>query len=254
MQQQLKIFSYTGLILAALFSSLAQAADLVVWHAYRGGEKAAFEKVVELYNMKMAGKGIKVTTLAIPYDAYADKISAAVPRGKGPDVFIYAQDRLGGWIESGKTVEPIDFFMDDATRNRFLPGMLDAMTYRGSVYGLPLNYKSITLIYNKALIKTPPRTSSELVKIAKQHTNIESGRYGLVYFYNNFYFQIAINQVFSIEVGYQCTIDRVSCFAYSSFPCNKLTIDFFTNVFVYFMHNSRAEDQWAQTQLFYRMI
>lgn len=200
MQQQLKKLGYISLILTGFFMQLAQAADLMVWHAYRGGEKAAFEKVVELYNKKMASKGVKVTTLAIPYDAYADKISAAVPRGKGPDVFIYAQDRLGGWIESGKTVEPIDFFMDDATRNRFLPGMLDAMTYRGSVYGLPLNYKSITLIYNKALIKTPPKTSSELVTIAKQHTNTESGRYGLVYFYNNFYFHAALMNAFGGQV------------------------------------------------------
>ena len=28
----------------------------------------------------MASKGITIKTLAIPYDAYADKISAAVPR------------------------------------------------------------------------------------------------------------------------------------------------------------------------------
>lgn len=200
MPQLRKALCYTGLFIAGFFTQLAHAADLVVWHAYRGGEKAAFERVVDLYNTKMSGKGVKVTTLAIPYDAYADKISAAVPRGKGPDVFIYAQDRLGGWIESGKTVEPIDFYMDDATRNRFLPGMLDAMTYRGSVYGLPLNYKSITLIYNKALVKTPPKTSSELVKIAKQHTNIESGRYGLVYFYNNFYFHAALMNAFGGKV------------------------------------------------------
>jgi hypothetical protein len=86
----------------------------VVWHAYRGAEKAAFEKVVGLFEKSPGAKGMKVSTLAIPYDAYADKISAAVPRGKGPDLFIYAQDRLGGWIEAGKTVEPIDFFVDKA--------------------------------------------------------------------------------------------------------------------------------------------
>ncbi len=72
------------------------------------------EKVVAAFNASPAAKGIKVTTLAVPYDAFADKISAAVPRGKGPDIFIYAQDRLGGWIEAGNTVEPIDFFLDTA--------------------------------------------------------------------------------------------------------------------------------------------
>ena len=95
--------------------------ELVVWHAYRGAEKAAFEKVVGMFEKSPGAKGMKVSTLAIPYDAYADKISAAVPRGKGPDLFIYAQDRLGGWIEAGKTVEPIDFFIDKATRERLLP-------------------------------------------------------------------------------------------------------------------------------------
>ena len=198
--KRLQIIFAAGILFVAGVFSTVQAAELVVWHAYRGAEKTAFEKVAQLYETKNASKGIKVTTLAIPYDAYADKISASVPRGKGPDVFIYAQDRLGGWIESGKTVEPIGFFMDDATRNQFLPNMLDAMTYKGTVYGLPLNYKSITLIYNKALVKTPPKNSAELVKLAKSLTNTESGRYGLAYWYTNFYFHAALMNAFGGHV------------------------------------------------------
>ena len=200
MKQLSQMILAAGMMFIAGIFSVAHAADLVVWHAYRGAEKSAFEKVAQMYEARMAGKGIKVTTLAIPYDAYADKISASVPRGKGPDVFIYAQDRLGGWIESGKTVEPVGFFMDDATRAQFLPGMLDAMTYKGTVYGLPLNYKSITMIYNKALVKAPPKTSAELVKLAKSLTNAESGRYGLVYWYTNFYFHAALMNAFGGHV------------------------------------------------------
>jgi len=200
MKQLSQMILAAGMMFIAGIFSVAHAADLVVWHAYRGAEKSAFEKVAQMYEARMAGKGIKVTTLAIPYDAYADKISASVPRGKGPDVFIYAQDRLGGWIESGKTVEPVGFFMDDATRAQFLPGMLDAMTYKGTVYGLPLNYKSITMIYNKALVKTPPKTSAELVKLAKSLTNAESGRYGLTYWYTNFYFHAALMNAFGGHV------------------------------------------------------
>jgi arabinogalactan oligomer/maltooligosaccharide transport system substrate-binding protein len=177
--------------------AFAQAAnELVVWHAYRGAEKAAFEKVVGLFEKSPGAKGVKVSTLAIPYDAYADKISAAVPRGKGPDLFIYAQDRLGGWIEAGKTVEPIDFFLDKATRERLLPGMLEAMTYKGGVYGLPINYKCPTLIYNRDLVQAPPKTTDEMVKLAKSLTNAQSGRYGLAYWYTNFYFHSALLNAF----------------------------------------------------------
>ena len=179
-------------------SSAAAAAapvDLVVWHAYRGAERTAFEKVIADFNRSHAGR-IAVSTLAVPYDAMADKITAAVPRGKGPDVFIYAQDRLGGWVEAGNTIEPIDFFLEDRVRRRFLPATMEAMTYRNTVWGLPLNYKVITLIYNKKLVPQPPRTTGELVRIAKRLTDEATGRFGLVYWYSDFYYHAPLMNAF----------------------------------------------------------
>ncbi len=181
-----------GALALLIIPSLALAQkEIVVWHGYRGGEKAAFEQVVDNFNKANAGK-IKVSTLAVPYDAFADKITAAVPRGKGPDVFIFAQDRLGGWIVAGNTVEPLDFFLDDKIKGRYLKATMDAMTYQGNVYGLPLNFKVITLIYNKKLVPTPPKTTQELVALAKKNTNAASGRFGLVYWYSDFYYHAAL--------------------------------------------------------------
>jgi arabinogalactan oligomer/maltooligosaccharide transport system substrate-binding protein len=186
---------------SAAVPALAQSpTEIVVWHAYRGEEKTAFEKVVAQYNEANAAKGVKVTTLAVPYDAFADKISAAVPRGKGPDIFIYAQDRLGGWIEAGNTVEPIDFYIDKKDKDRFIPTTVDALTYQGTLYGLPLNFKVITLIYNKKLLPTPPKTSKELVAAAKKLTDAKSGRFGLVYSYGDFYYHAALMNGFGGRV------------------------------------------------------
>jgi len=177
----------------------ARAADLVVWHAYRAEEKAALERLVASYNASRAGK-VRVTTLAVPYDAFADKISAAVPRGKGPDVFIYAQDRLGGWIEAGNTVDPIDFYLDKSTRDRYLPTTMEAMTYRGTVYGLPLNFKVITMIYNRKLVAKPPKTSAELVATCRKLTDQKAGRFGLAYSYADFYYHAALMNGFGGRV------------------------------------------------------
>ena len=190
--------------LLALFAAVAPGArasadtEIVVWHAYRAAEKAAIEKVAAAYGA--SHPGIKVTTLAVPYDAFADKISAAVPRGKGPDVFIYAQDRLGGWIEAGNTVEPVDFFLDKTTKDRFIPTTMDAVTYRGTVYGLPVNYKVITLIYNKKLVSAPPKTSTELVALAKKLTDKSAGRFGLAYWYSDYYYHAALQNAFGGRV------------------------------------------------------
>jgi arabinogalactan oligomer/maltooligosaccharide transport system substrate-binding protein len=179
------------------FPAIARAqTEITVWHAYRGNEKTAFEKVVTAYNTVKAAAGVKVTTLAVPYDAFADKITAAVPRGKGPDVFIYAQDRLGGWVEAGNTIEPIDFYVDDATKSRFLPTAMQAMTYKGQVFGLPLSYKVITMIYNKKLVTVPPKTSGELVKLARSLTDPAVGRFGLAYWYANYYYHAPLMNAF----------------------------------------------------------
>ena len=174
--------------------------EIVVWHSYRGEEKTALEKVVAAYNAAKAATGVKVTTLAVPFDAFADKITAAVPRGKGPDIFIYAQDRLGGWVEAGNTIEPIDFYLDEATSGRFLPSTMQAMTYRGTTYGLPLNFKVITMVYNKKLVATPPKTSAALVATAKKLTDAGSGRFGLAYWYANFYYHAPLLGAFGGRV------------------------------------------------------
>jgi len=196
-----------ALLLVFPLGALAQK-EIVVWHGYRGGEKAAFEKVVDNFNKANAGK-IKVTTLAVPYDAFADKITAAVPRGKGPDVFIFAQDRLGGWIAAGNTVEPLDFLLDPAIKGRYLKATLDAMTYQGTIYGLPLNFKVITMIYNKKLVPAPPKTTAELETMAKKFTNAQAGRFGLVYWYSDFYYHAALMNGFGggVFVGRKPTLN-----------------------------------------------
>ena len=183
-----KLLVMLGAVLGALMPAAAAAqTKLVVWHSYRGGEKSAFEKLVSTFNARPDTK-LKVDALAVPFDAFADKISAAVPRGKGPDIFIYAQDRMGGWVEAGNTVEPIDFYMDDALKGRFIPTTVEALTYRGNLYGLPLDYKVIALIYNKKLLKTPPKSTGELVKVAQGLTNKAAGKFGLAWAYGDFYY------------------------------------------------------------------
>jgi arabinogalactan oligomer/maltooligosaccharide transport system substrate-binding protein len=186
----LAVFTFTAL------AAQASAVEVTVWHAYRGDEKAAFEKVVASFNAAQGSKGIKVNVLAVPFDAFADKITASVPRGKGADVFIYAQDRLGGWVEAGKTIEPINFLLDQPTKLRFIPVTLQAMLYKGSYYGLPLNYKCITLIYNKKLVKDPPRTTADLEAFVKKFTNRNAAIYGLAYEYTNYYYHAAIQNGF----------------------------------------------------------
>ena len=178
--------------------SQAYAATTInLWHSYRAQEKKAIEEVVEKFNAQ--GKEVQIKLLYVPYDAFPDKITAAVPRGKGPDLFIFAQDRVGDWAVS-EFIEPLDFWLTDELRDSFLSPTLDALTYDDSVYGLPMTFKMVALFYNKKLIKTPPKTTDELVKAAQGITDSSKKRYGLVYENANFYYQGTWFQGFGAKV------------------------------------------------------
>jgi arabinogalactan oligomer / maltooligosaccharide transport system substrate-binding protein len=166
--------------------------SLIVWHAFRGGEKAALEKLCRLYSGKLEPNQRPVRAVAVPSDAIADKISAAVPRGKGPDLFIFGHDRLGGWVESGNTIAALDFFLEEDFKANFLPNMFEAVTYKGATWALPFNYKSIALLYNKALVPTPPKTIEELEALGTKLTDQARGRFGIVYAYDDFFFHAAL--------------------------------------------------------------
>ncbi|MCC6746497.1 MAG: extracellular solute-binding protein [Deltaproteobacteria bacterium] len=174
-------------ILLQVFGGTASAKPLVLWHAYRAGERAALEETVRHWNAGARRQHPPIELLAVPYDAFPDKIGAAIPRGHGPDLFIFAHDRVGDWAES-RIVEPLDFWMTEAHADQFLFKALDALCYGDSLYGLPLAFKSTALYYNRTLVPVPPRTTDELLALGRRLTDRSAGRFGLVYDNTKLYF------------------------------------------------------------------
>jgi arabinogalactan oligomer/maltooligosaccharide transport system substrate-binding protein len=56
------------------------------------------------------------------------------------------------------------------------------------------------MIYNKKLVAQPPRTTAELVQVAKKLTDKGSGRFGLAYPYSDFYYHAALMNGFGGKV------------------------------------------------------
>lgn len=182
----------------ALSPAVAAAKTTInVWHAYRGKEEAALKKVVDAYNAKSAD--IEIKLLGIPFDAFNDKITAAIPRDKGPDLFISAHDLVGDWAAK-QVIEPIDFWLTDDLRGKYLPPTMKALTYDDAVYGLPMAYKMVVLFYNPALVPTPPKTTADMIAAAKKATDKGKRQFGLVYENANFYYQMAWMHGFGGEV------------------------------------------------------
>ncbi len=151
-------------------------AGVVLWHAYTGAERRALEASAATWNQ--AHPDAPLTLVAVPYDAFGDKLTSAIPNGNGPDLFIYGNDRLGDWAASD-LVAPIGYWLDAPTAARFSDDALAGLATGGRPFGLPLAVKSLALFYRTDLIATPPTTTDDLVALTPAMQ--ARGVYPLVY-------------------------------------------------------------------------
>jgi maltose-binding protein MalE len=154
---------FAVLALAMLASGCERSRGVVLWHAYQGAEAEALSTSVARWNA--AHPDTLVELVGVPYNSFGDKLTSAIPGGNGPDLFIYPQDRIGDWAEA-QIIEPLEFWVDDVRADRFSDVSLEAMAYKGSLWGLPMAVKSLALFYRPDIIDAPPTSTDELLSLA----------------------------------------------------------------------------------------
>jgi len=161
----------------------AQAAPLklLIWinadKGYNGLQKVghSFEQL----------SGVKVV-VETPEDA-PPKFQAAVGAGKGPDIFCWAHDRAGEWAKGGLIVpiRPGKAVLDDIDAKTW-----DAFRYKGKLWGYPLGIETVTMVYNKALVKNPPTSWDEIKRLDDELK--PRGKRAILWEYNKVFFSWAI--------------------------------------------------------------
>jgi arabinogalactan oligomer/maltooligosaccharide transport system permease protein len=156
--------------------SLLLATQLVVWHSYRADEQKALDQCVAVWNQ--AHPDVRVEALALPYDGFASKLEAAIPRGNGPDLVVFGHGTIGDWARAG-LIEPLATTLP---ADQFLDGTVAPLSADGKLYGVPLAFKSLALFYRKDLVDHPPATTDELVALARKwKASKPAGHYALAY-------------------------------------------------------------------------
>lgn len=146
--------------LVALGSFGAQAAiqegQLTIWI---NGDKG-YNGLAEVGKKFEADTGIKVT-VSHP-DGLENRFPQTAATGDGPDIVFWAHDRFGGYAEAGLLVEV-------APAQKLKDGMVDfawdAVKYKGKTVGYPIAIESLSLIYNKDLVPTPPKNWEDITKL-----------------------------------------------------------------------------------------
>jgi maltose-binding protein MalE len=98
-----------------------------------------------------------------------DSFPTAAQCGKGPDMVIWAHDKVGEWADAGliSTVNVPDQF-----RAKYFAKGWEAVRHKNQIWGFPIGLETVALIYNKKLLDGPPPKSladlldlSEAIKV-----------------------------------------------------------------------------------------
>ena len=176
-----KILLAGALLLASLAAAqFAHARDELKLLIWINGDKGynGLQKVGDAFARE---SGVKVT-VQHPEGA-PDKFQSSSGAGKGPDIFCWPHDRVGEWAKSGLIV-PV-------RPGKKLRGQIDesawkAFQYQGKSWGYPISIEAIGLIYNKALVATPPTSFEEVIKLDRALAAM--GKKAILWDYNKSFF------------------------------------------------------------------
>ncbi len=103
-------------------------------------------------------------------------ISTAGPAGEGPDIIIGAHDWLGE-LTAGGLIAPVDL---GERASEFAPAAIQAFTYAGELYGMPVNTENVALFINTDLVPECPTTWTEVHDISAELHAADAEQYGFV--------------------------------------------------------------------------
>ncbi len=183
-----KIFPFILLFILVLQISCSEKPDnaktdkttISVWVTNNDKEMEFMKKTAKLFEDK--NPRIKIKLKFFNFNELKPKFIGQVKGSSDPDIIYIVNDWIGELAEK-KLLKEITGKYDD-----FIPSTIESLKYKGLIYGLPRNFEVITLVYNKDLVKHPPKTIKALIDIAQKLK--KKGKYGFMYENTNFYFHI----------------------------------------------------------------
>lgn len=151
----------------------ADANKLVIWHDKEEAVIAALSDYLAQAAPDLDVQFEKKTSLTDSLKLVGNDPSAA------PDLFLFAHDKIGVFAEMG-ILAPVAPLLEDGTLDAFLPMTIDAATYKGTLYQLPLYFETLLFMYNRRYMRDEevPATTEALYSYMENNTG--RGRYGFV--------------------------------------------------------------------------
>jgi maltose-binding protein MalE len=162
-----------------------------IWHQKISAERDFFEEQVARFNATHAGSVVEV--LYKENEELRNLFVIAAVGGQGPDVIYGPADNVGVLVTT-QTILPLERIFTEEFFDRFVPQ--GVVQWKGSRWlAADQIGNHLTLVYNKALVPTPPGTLDDLVRLGQALTKDLNGdgkmdEYGLTWNYREPFFFI----------------------------------------------------------------
>jgi arabinogalactan oligomer / maltooligosaccharide transport system substrate-binding protein len=149
---------------------------ITVWETYApsssvNSEFGAFNKSLAAF--EVAYPWITVNVETQPFSSEQSDFTTASLANQAPDVIRVSNDWTGAFVAEG-FLEPINSFVNSTFLSNYFNASITDYQFQGHLYGLPENINGLALIYNKALVPTPPTTTDQMVSMAQSTTKYSS--------------------------------------------------------------------------------
>lgn len=97
-----------------------------------------------------------------------------------PDMYFFAHDKIGVYAEMGILAPVTDLIDSQALNAAYVPMTLEAATYQGELYQLPVYFETLLFLYNRLYLadENVPKTTEQLYAYMEEKTR--GGHYGFV--------------------------------------------------------------------------
>jgi len=171
-------------VVAIAFMGLAMAqGKLTVWTHYGGPEVTWLKEQAAKFQK---ATGTQVEIVEVPFGDIQNKFILGAPQGQAADLIVSIPHDWVGAMASAGVLEPMGKYATSSYISGLNDVAVEALSYRGQLFALPMFAEAVGLIYNKKYVQTPPKTWDEFLKVAQANTS--GNRFGFLYNLNDAYF------------------------------------------------------------------
>jgi len=151
MKRNLSILLIVSMLL--VFSAVSMAETEVRIVGWGGTDQSIVEELINKFVVpELAAKGITAVYEPI-VDDFQKNLINSLSAGTAGDLF-YMDIFWAEYIIKAGQVEPLDDYLTKSTvisKDDIIPSLLDGFSFDGKVYGIPKDFNSLALVYNKDL-------------------------------------------------------------------------------------------------------